>query len=276
MKLNLNGVTYYYHWLNGYEDTRPTLLCLHGFTGTHATFLSFAQSMTTYNVLAVDLIGHGQTSSLVHPQRYEMTHLIADLGKLTQHLKLTRFALLGYSMGGRVALGFSLTFPELITKLILISSSPGLKEPTEQLKRQRQDRRLAQKLLTQPLLAFVDEWEKLPLFTTQVSLSKIEQTRIRSERLSQNKLGLALSLLKMGTGQQESYWESLEKLGDFPTLMVTGGLDLKFCEIAKKMKKIQPSIEHLEMPKTGHAVYLEQMDKFNQQIEQWLNRGSRL
>ena len=59
---------------------------------------------------------------------------------------------------------------------------------------------------------------------------------IRNQRLTNSTRGLANSLLGMGTGSQPSWWETLKQL-KMPVLLITGELDKKYCEIAKKMQK---------------------------------------
>lgn len=274
MKLNINGVHYFYTWLNDYQKTRPTLLCLHGFTGTGATFKEIANDVTNYNVLAMDLIGHGQTDSFVHPYRYQMTGLTQDIYQLTKELGLTQFALLGYSMGARVALSFSLSYPSSVTQLILESGSPGLAEASARRERRRSDLRLAQRLLTASLSDFVDFWEALPLFNSQKQLSPTKQAVIRQERLNQSVFGLATSLWAMGTGSQPNYWPQLNDLQTFPVLLITGKDDPKFQVISQKMMGQQPAITGCSIPQAGHAIHLEQPQRFTQVLNQWLKELS--
>lgn len=275
MKRNINGVHYFYNWLNSYQETRPTLLCLHGFTGTSASFEGLANRVSDYNLLAIDLIGHGRTDSFVHPYRYQMTSLNQDINQLTKELGLTRFALLGYSMGARVALSFTLSYPETVTHLILESGSPGLATTSARQQRRNSDLRLAQRLLTAPLSDFVNFWENLPLFNSQKRLSIKAQQTIKQERLSQTDFGLATSLWAMGTGSQPDYWPQLVNLQDRPVLLVTGNEDGKFQEIAKKMIKQQPAMISQSISQAGHAVHLEQPQLFAETLNQWL-KGARL
>ncbi|MBP1039708.1 2-succinyl-6-hydroxy-2,4-cyclohexadiene-1-carboxylate synthase [Vagococcus sp. BWB3-3] len=270
MKLKINGIAYFYTWLTEYQATRPTLLCLHGFTGTGATFNGIANEFPDHNLLTIDLIGHGQSASFVHPYRYQMTSLTQDIRLLTNQLGITQFALLGYSMGARVALSFSLSYPELVTALILESGSPGLASPSARRERRVSDLHLAQKLLKEPLCDFINFWEALPLFESQKRLSSHGQSLIRQERLNQTAFGLATSLWAMGTGSQPDYWPQLTDLQSFPVLLVTGKEDLKFQEIAQQMIARQPTITGEIIPYAGHAVHLEQPKRFAQVINHWL------
>lgn len=108
MERLIRGMQYHYQWLTPFDAKRTTVVCLHGFTGTLATFAAVFPSQTPYNVLGIDLPGHGATASLVAPERYTMKQVCHDLAELTESLNLPCFCLLGYSMGARTALGFAL------------------------------------------------------------------------------------------------------------------------------------------------------------------------
>lgn len=259
-------VEYAYQWFTPYKKEHPTIVCLHGFTGTSNTFqtLKFSEA---YNYLGIDLIGHGKTSVFVHPDHYQMTNVIRELQALLQHLAITSYYVLGYSMGGRVALAWGLT-DENVKGIILENASPGLTTLPERTTRINKDNRLAQRLLTEPLGDFIDFWQALPLFDSQKQLSPKIQAKIRQERMSQQPYGLAMSLFMMGTGQQPSYWNQLETT--IPLLYITGEWDHKFQEIARKMHIQQPAMHIHTVPNAGHCVHVEQPDMFLQLVENWL------
>ncbi|MHC5228411.1 2-succinyl-6-hydroxy-2,4-cyclohexadiene-1-carboxylate synthase [Enterococcus sp. LJL99] len=270
MNYSVNGVDYYCEWLLPYHKEYPTLVCLHGFTGSSQTFHSLFTTRNHWNILGIDLLGHGKTASFVHPYRYRLESLCQDLAEVTARLGLSKFALLGYSMGARVALGFTVFFPEKVTHLILESGSPGLKGSKERELRKRSDQQIAQSIVTQPIEQFVDYWENLALFETQKSLSKSTQLRVRQERLQQDQWGLACSLLFMGTGTQPSFWEELECLNKIPILLIVGTLDYKFQQIACQMKKVQTNISISSIQGAGHCVHLEQPKIFQNEVLHFL------
>lgn len=268
MKSNINGVVYYYEWFSGYQPERPTILCLHGFTGTSQTFAgSFTSKFSEhYNLLAVDLVGHGQTTVFTHPYRYQIASLCQDLVALTEELGLTSFSLIGYSMGARVALALTVLFPQKVDQVVLESGSPGLKNPIVKAQRQRADQQLAIRLLTQGIRPFVDYWEQLPLFATQKYLPSAWQARIRQERLSQQPFGLACSLWYMGTGVQPDFWSELSALQASVTLIV-GEYDFKFIDLAKQMKQCQPKLVIHRISDAGHCVHVEKPTEFSAVIQ---------
>ena len=262
---------YHYEWLTTYLPSQPTVVCLHGFTGTLNTFKSLAFS-DKYNYLGIDLIGHGQSESYVHPENYRMEQVVEALRHLLVELAIPSYYLLGYSMGGRVALAWALN-DERVQGVILENASPGLLTMEERVERQLKDERLAKRLLTEPLEAFVDFWQDLALFDTQKELSSAIQTKVRQERLSQQNYGLAMSLLMMGTGQQASYWEALEHT-EQAMLYVTGTVDHKFQQIGQQMQDRYPNMQLVALD-GGHCVHLENPVAFVSTVEQWLEEQMR-
>src|SRR5699024_5823244 len=145
-------------------------------------------------------------------------------------LEIDNCYLLGYSMGGRIALSFALRYPNYVSHLILESASPGLKTLEERLQRQASDSKLGDLIVNDGIASFVNKLEKLTLFNSQHLLDKASKERLRKERLSQDPKGLKLSLKHMGTGAQPSWWEQLQRL-EMPTQLIVGALDKKFVVI---------------------------------------------
>lgn len=260
------GVTYYYQWLIDYDSRLETLVCLHGFTGTSNTFTPVFCEVTTYNVLGIDVIGHGQSDKDVPIARYEMTSVVRDIKTLVEGLTSSPFSLLGYSMGARVALSFACTYPECLSQLFLESGSPGIEDDAERLVRRQSDDKLAQSLIHKGLSYFVNQWETIPLFDTQKKLPLEVIQQVRCERMNQTAYGLAMSLRYMGTGSQRSYWKMLHQLGEMPCYLLVGELDLKFCHIAKDMASRGTNMEVISFEGAGHCVHLEVPILFNQVV----------
>lgn len=256
MITSVNGVNYYYKWLSAYKTDRPTLICLHGFTGTSQTFAPVFQRESDRNILVIDLIGHGKTDCYVHPYRYQMNCLCQDIALLTEQLGILQFSLFGYSMGARAALAFTCLFPAKVRQLILESGSPGIESITERGARKRSDENLADFIISHSIEAFVDNWEKLPLFNSQKRLPLHVQETIRQERLAQRPFGLACSLWFMGTGVQSSFWQALPSI-KIPMLLIVGKLDPKFQQVAKKMKAKRLDVSIEIVSDAGHCVHLE-------------------
>ncbi|EAE8347767.1 2-succinyl-6-hydroxy-2,4-cyclohexadiene-1-carboxylate synthase [Listeria monocytogenes] len=259
-----------YHLTTAISGEKPALLMLHGFTGTSETFQdSISWLEECFNIIAPDLLGHGKTASPEEIAPYAMESICEDLAEILHQLNISRCFVLGYSMGGRVATAFAATYPEMVCGLILVSSSPGLEQADIRASRLEADNRLADWIEEEDMESFVDYWENLALFASQEVLSAEMKKRIRSERLSQNSHGLAMSLRGMGTGKQPSYWNHLANF-TFPVLLITGALDEKFEKIAQEMQLLLPNSTHVSVQEAGHAVYLEQPNIFSSQLTYWL------
>lgn len=267
--MRINGQTYHVTTFFSGEN-RPVLLMLHGFTGTNETYQQVILKLKKdYDIVAPDILGHGKTASPKALERYSIEHICQDLAEIMHQLNIEQCILLGYSMGGRVATSFAASFPEKVQGLILISSSPGLEQESDRTSRMMADNQLAETIEQKGIEAFVQYWEKLPLFASQQQLTIEEQRKVRNERLSQKPLGLAMSLRGMGTGKQPSYWGELANFF-FPVLLITGELDVKFENIANEMIKYLPYATHQSIKQAGHAVYLEQPTTFLSELNHWL------
>ncbi|WP_164668290.1 2-succinyl-6-hydroxy-2,4-cyclohexadiene-1-carboxylate synthase [Virgibacillus doumboii] len=251
MYFTINDSKYWYE-VNG--EGEPVLL-LHGFTGTTATWSSFVEDWAKkYKVIMVDLPGHGKTDAFAP---WSMDVFCADLVSFLNHLQLEKVHLVGYSLGGRTALSFTVFYPERVKSLILESASPGLELASERENRIHNDEQLAQRIEQDGMESFVDYWEMIPLFRTQDKLSSEMKRKIRDERLSQSAKGLAQSLRFMGTGSQPSWWDRLKDL-TVPVLLLAGELDDKFIGINKKMFYRMPSADLTIVEDSGHAIHVEQ------------------
>ncbi|MGI2326267.1 2-succinyl-6-hydroxy-2,4-cyclohexadiene-1-carboxylate synthase [Planococcus sp. YIM B11945] len=266
MDLTANGVRYHVEIVN--ETKKPTLVFLHGFTGSSKTWLPVIARLQEFKIVLVDLIGHGQTDSPEQVEKYAMAQQLNDLEELFAQLELEQFMLVGYSMGGRTALAYACTYPERVEALVLESASPGLRTQEEQKQRRTNDAMLAERLLKDGVPAFVDFWENIELFDSQKHLPDSVKRAVREERLAQHPVGLANSLLGMGTGSQESYWGQLEDMR-MPVLLVAGALDPKFMGIAKAMQERIRDAQ-FKVVQAGHAIHVEKPLEFATIVEEYL------
>ncbi|GGH86034.1 2-succinyl-6-hydroxy-2,4-cyclohexadiene-1-carboxylate synthase [Pullulanibacillus pueri] len=258
MIINVHGIDYAVE-VKGEGDP---LLLLHGFTGSKKTWAPFtSQWSKRYKTIAIDIIGHGETASPEDVAYYSMESVARSLNEILQTLGIEQTHLLGYSMGGRLALYFALHYPRVVMNLILESASPGLTSPVERNTRIENDHRLAERIISEGVGAFVAYWEKIPLFATQENLPEHVTSAIRKERLDQKAIGLANSLRGMGTGQQPSLWEALPTFRH-SVLMVVGARDQKFVNIAERMKQCFEKSKIIVVPHVGHAVHVEDSIKF--------------
>jgi len=246
------------------------LLLLHGFTGSVRNWDRFVPGWSQRRkVIAVDLIGHGESDAPDDPDRYTMEHAADDLSALLDALDLESAAVLGYSMGGRVALSLAVMRPERVSALLLESSSPGLAGAEERKARVAADEALAARIEKEGVASFVRYWENIPLFQTMQAMPLDVRERIREQRLQNRAQGLAHSLRGMGTGRQPSWWDALPRL-TMPVLMTAGELDEKFIGIARRMEPLIPDCRFVPVRGAGHLVHVEQAETFDKIVSEFL------
>lgn len=250
----------------------PALLLLHGFTGAATSWARVRPALNEhYTTIAVDMLGHGTSDAPTDPARYRMAQCSADLAEVLTQLAVPHAVVLGYSMGGRVALHFALKHPTRVRALILESASPGLAEAAERAARTANDEALAQRIEQEGVEAFVAAWERLPLFATQARLPEAVQNELRAQRLRNQPQGLANSLRGLGTGVQPSLWAELSTLTT-PTLVLAGELDTKFTTLAVAMARALTHAHLRLLPNAGHTLHLETPSTFVQAVVEFLQK----
>ncbi|MCI0477595.1 MAG: 2-succinyl-6-hydroxy-2,4-cyclohexadiene-1-carboxylate synthase, partial [Anaerolineales bacterium] len=233
------------------------LVLLHGFTGSAANWAAHRAVFDKhFQTVAIDLLGHGASDAPEDAERYSMTRGVDDLRACFDVLHLPRVNLLGYSLGGRVALHFAFKYPERVNTLILESASPGIANAAERAARRASDEALAERIEREGIAAFVAYWEQLPLFATQTRLPQAARDALHAQRLQNNPRGLANSLRGLGAGAQKSLWECLPQIHT-RTLLITGALDEKFTDIARRMSQAMPKARHVSIADAGHAAHWE-------------------
>lgn len=263
MYINIGESNY---WCEVRGHGEPVVL-LHGFTGSTVTWSMQVSTLADqFEVITFDLPGHGKTK--VNTAK-TMLDCCADIKSIFEQLGLKKVHLIGYSMGGRTALSFAITYPEMVQTLILESASPGLAVEADRKERIVNDRKLAERITTEGIESFVDFWENIPLFQSQKKLPDSVQQSIRAERLSQQGEGLAMSLTYMGSGAQPSWWDKLDML-TVPVLLVVGEWDSKFIKLNKDMHYLLPQSDLVIVKETGHAIHVEQSDFFGRIVNEFI------
>ena len=258
--IEVSGVNIHYTVWN--EQASVTIVAFHGFTGSVHTWEKVALELgLDVRFIAIDLLGHGQTSSPADVTLYSMEAQVALLHDCLQQIVAEPFHLLGYSMGGRVAVSYAVKHPTHIKSLLLESASPGLESEDSRAERRTNDAKLANKIMQEGIASFIDMWENIPLFASQKLLPIEVQQAVREERMNQKPIGLANSLLGMGTGQMPSVWHRLQSLL-MPVFLLTGQVDHKFVDIANKMRQVNENFTHITISGCGHAIHVENPQKF--------------
>lgn len=233
----------------------PKVVALHGFTGCSQDFDPLKAALNpTFELIAPDFPGHGSRKNQIEAETYSLaTHekIISEAVGSSD-----KIILLGYSMGGRLALHWALNHPEKIARLILISASPGLADAVERVERQRGDEALAEFIRRQGVAPFIKYWNGKTFFRPLMNLPAERLNPILERRLQNSREGLALSLENVGTAVLPSHWTRLHELRG-PVDLVVGEHDPKFVEVAHRMGERIPKARISVIEGAGHVVHLE-------------------
>jgi 2-succinyl-6-hydroxy-2,4-cyclohexadiene-1-carboxylate synthase len=231
-----------------------SVVLLHGFSATRRAWDGVGARLRPerYLPLALDLPGHGEAADCGRP----ITFAACVAHVLTRSPE--RFTLCGYSMGGRVALHVALASPERVSRLVLVSTTAGIEDPSERLRRRVFDHAIAgqlesiHELETIALEEFIERWDNQPLFADDPAevgaAAREDQRRNRPD-------ALAAVLRGIGTGQMEPLWNRLAEL-TMPVTVVVGDRDAKFQTLGQRLSALLPDA-YLLVLAGGHRLPLE-------------------
>lgn len=233
-------------------------LALHGFTGSRQSWASFS---IAEKAMIPNIAGHGDFI----PDDLSAYHIEAEAKRIASMID-EPVTLLGYSMGGRLALTIAVHYPEKVQALVLESATAGLKTNAERQERIQADNALADKIESNGIEWFADYWGALGLWANQ---SPEQKAALHAQRLKNSPLGLANSLRGMGTGQMPPLWDALPQL-KMPVQLIVGELDSKFLAINQEMAKLIPNVGLVIVRHAGHAVHVEQIENYRLKINEFL------
>jgi 2-succinyl-6-hydroxy-2,4-cyclohexadiene-1-carboxylate synthase len=164
----------------------------------------------------------------------------------------------GYSMGGRLALKAALRRPGKFGALVLVGTSAGIEDAGDRAARRADDQQLADWIERHTIEEFAERWEAQPVFASQPPELVSAQ---RDGRLSHNPARLAQLLRSAGQGMFEPVWHDLESI-DCPVLAVAGELDTKYADASYRIaERVQHGRARL-IADAGHAPQLERPGEF--------------
>jgi 2-succinyl-6-hydroxy-2,4-cyclohexadiene-1-carboxylate synthase len=248
---------------------------LHGFTLSGQSWREIVGKMPAgWSWLMPDLRGHGATR-IAAGAPVTMDACMRDLEMLWNHLGIERSHLVGYSMGGRLALHVAVRLPERVRSLLTIGAHPGLEEEAARAGRREGDEGLAQRLDRFGLEPFINYWEAQPLFAGLERRGKPFAARVRAMRMSNRPEGLAASLRQMGAGAMEPLWGELDSI-QVPATFVAGEEDTAFVSAARRMSQAVHGSRVEIVPRSGHAVHMQRPAVFARILVAHLERDSSL
>jgi 2-succinyl-6-hydroxy-2,4-cyclohexadiene-1-carboxylate synthase len=233
------------------------LVMLHGFAGGAWSYDHVLPNLIHHGELLIPTLSYHESDGPATPLRIlSFEAEISRIAELIAARSRGQVDLVGYSMGGRIAFGLSVAHPELVRRLVLISSRRGLATEREREERRRADAVWAEILEREGLESFLQRWWAQPLFR---SLARLPQASLRRElecRRGHSPLGLAAAMRHLGLGNQPSYAAEARRLG-IPVTMVAGDLDTKFLTLSQQLASELPFGRFVVVKGSGHHLLLE-------------------
>ncbi|MBV8714154.1 MAG: alpha/beta hydrolase [Chloroflexi bacterium] len=266
--LDIRGLRLHYRaWGN---PDGPVLVLLHGLRGSAEVWWSLAAALDTWHLIALDQRGRG-ASDWAPDADYSHVACLLDLEEFVDKLQLERFALLGHSAGGAVALGYTLKHPERVDALVLEDIGP-LADGQSRWTNVRQE-------LAQLPLTFAS-WD-----------ATFAYQRERNPRLSEQRLKNSLryffrelpggsitwkydlaGLLRFDPARNSGFdpWSEMGRVR-CPMLLIRGGRSKVVSdEAVATMRRANPHLQCIEIPDAGHNVHLENAAAFNRELAEFL------
>ena len=258
----INGMAL--HELSSGEGA-PTLL-LHGWMGCAADWDFLKPIFRKRPLYALDLPGHGDSLAL-SAEDQDFDGLVDDLAEVLLELD-GPCNVVGYSLGGRLAMGLATGWPSRVNKLVLESANPGLVDEEERTHRLDFDERVAEKLRQGPMEEFLRAWYDQPLFKSLENHSEVLEALI-ARRKDQAAEPWAAALEVLSSANQPNYRSALMGV-KFPVLAIAGALDAKYSTLTQALAKRCPQVEACLVEGCGHNVHLENPESYKQILETFL------
>ncbi len=170
--------------------------------------------------------------------------------------------LVGYSMGGRLAL-HALLERGPWDAAVIISANPGLRNSEEASARRASDTVWATRALTSRWDEFLENWN------SQKILGEPMRDEREDKKLMQRRREIARSFVDWSVGNQKSLWDRLAEI-EIPVLWVAGGKDGKFAEIAEEAGSLAGNFQVAIAPDAGHRVPWENQEWLLERISKFL------
>ena len=242
---------------------QPTLVLLHGLLGDANDWQPVQAALAGLPSLALDLPGHGSNQA-VRVTGFEQAHrwLCNELAARD----IGRYQLVGYSLGGRLALYHASQSPVGLQALLLENCHPGL-PPAERPARLAHDEGWARRFEQEPLATVLADWYRQGVFA---DLGEDARARQIARRLGNDGKAVAAMLRATSLGQQPDLGDWLAQ-DALPVTWVSGKRDHKFHQLACLMASQHRKINHLELD-GGHNLHAHQPETFARLLAEWVNQ----
>ena len=241
----------------GALNHQPVLL-LHGFGQTGQVWRPVVDLLNRRETLCPDLPGHGALDAANPITPATMIEFALD-----QAETLTKPILVGYSMGGRLAIQSVLAKQSSFAGLILISATAGIEADTERVNRVKHDHKLASLLENGKRDEFESIWQNLPIWDGDPSDLTANAARMRMNSATD---GLARAMRGFSSGIVQPAWDRLDQIV-IPTAILAGARDTKYVDEGIRMNGLIASSELVIKPDCGHSLVMESPSTIAEQIE---------
>jgi pimeloyl-ACP methyl ester carboxylesterase len=261
VKTKANGIEIHYE----ISGAGPCLALIHGFADNlNFWYEQVPEFSRRYRTLTYDVRGFGRTERVDGP--YAIDVFAEDLHELLNALGIDATCLLGFSMGGRIALEFALTHPEMTTGLILANSGVETSPRPEMEKH----RRIMRSVLAEGNLETLSTMLTKGSFSPGFSSRDPETFRSCKAIRMQNDPSDYLAIMEAVDRALDAPVD-LSRL-ELPVLLIAGEHDaLMGRSIAERMKEAIADAELKVLP-TGHASALEAPEEFNRVVLDFMAR----
>ena len=250
-----DGTTLAVHRRPGSE---ALVVVLHGFTGSAAVMAPFIDALPPgLSVLAPDIVGHGESDAPDRLEPYTMASVVDQLLSLVAGRGPATVHLVGYSMGGRIALSMATRAPWFFASVTSISATAGLADAAQRAARHELDEDRAGEIERTGARDFLSAWFAMDLFAPlRNALGPAGVAAAIEQRSPASTLGWANSLRATGTGSMPPVWDRLSTIRA-PVLALAGGLDPAYVQLAEELAAAAADGRAQVMPGLGHALPME-------------------
>lgn len=228
------------------------LVLLHGFLGAPAAWDPVRAHLEPGRVVCAPALSGHLDAPAVSGWEDEVCRLLSVI----EHAGLSAVHLVGYSLGGRLALAMAAKQPALFSRLTLLSARLPLTTDAERQARREADQAWITRLEAVGVGPFLDAWEAQPIFASQASLPAETRASWRALRRALVPFAAPVGLGPLSLGAQPAL---AVPLADFaaPVQILAGALDPRFCALAPPLAAAFPRSAWRILPGVGHNLPLE-------------------
>jgi pimeloyl-ACP methyl ester carboxylesterase len=273
--IDVNGLRV--HYLDWGNPGAPPVVCVHGYTSSAQAFNALARRFhDRYHFVAMDVRGHGE-SAWSPAGAYQYRDQVSDLAAVVDKLGLSRFTLIGTSMGGIIAMAYAGAHPDRLTHLVINDIGPDVEVGSQRITLMvgsrpdefgTLDDAMAYRRQMSPIVAgrTLDDQRELALGVLRQRpdgrwIWKMDPAYIQQR-------------VKIGPPERPALWPALERV-TCPTLVVWGSDSDVLSEAqARRMVDTLADGELVTVPGVGHAPTLVEPAVVTA-LERFLGRSAR-